>query len=81
MPMDTTSRFRCPACDFAIFNRRISNCESCGEALPKDLLYSPEDLLVIEQEHAKNEKIRLVLEKAEKRMKDSVQRLKDRMSD
>ena len=81
MLMNTTSRFRCPACGFAVFNRRIAKCESCGGALPADLLYSPEELLMIEQEHAKNEKTRQELEKAEKRERDGVQRLKDRMSD
>jgi ribosomal protein L37E len=31
---------RCPACGFAVFNRRYPKCESCGAALPDTVIYS-----------------------------------------
>lgn len=34
---------RCPACGFAVFNRRYPKCESCGEALPDTVVYSPSE--------------------------------------
>ena len=56
--MTTTNRFRCPACDFAIYNRRVNTCESCGANLPDELLLSARQLAYIDSEHARDEKIR-----------------------
>ena len=42
--MEILSKYRCPACDKTIFNRRIPNCEFCGASLPSELLYSQDDL-------------------------------------
>ena len=53
-----TTRFRCPACNFAIFNRRIATCEACGASLPAELLFSPAHLALLDAEHAKNERLR-----------------------
>lgn len=38
------NRFRCPACGFQIFNRRVAKCEGCGGQLPEELLYTPEEV-------------------------------------
>ena len=37
-------RFSCPACGFAVFNRRLAACERCGQALPQDMRYDGHDL-------------------------------------
>ena len=50
-----STRFRCPACQFPIFNRRVA---ACAEKLPADLLFSPEHLSLLDAEHAKNESVR-----------------------
>jgi ribosomal-protein-serine acetyltransferase len=34
--------FKCPACSRQIFNRRLANCEFCGEQVPQELLLSKE---------------------------------------
>jgi hypothetical protein len=72
--MNTATRFVCPACGFAIFNRRIANCESCAAALPADLLFSPDEVSAMEAEHARNEKLREELEKFEKRERERLKR-------
>jgi predicted ATP-dependent serine protease len=56
--MNSESRFRCPACGFAVYNRRVSKCESCSATLPNELLFTSEELRSIEAEHESNEKIR-----------------------
>ncbi|MFH2134865.1 MAG: hypothetical protein ABII81_06750 [Pseudomonadota bacterium] len=47
-------RYRCPACDFPIFNRRVPRCESCGADLPQALLYSEQQIASIDAEFDKN---------------------------
>ena len=49
------SKFKCPACGFQIFNRRVPKCERCGSALPPELLYSPEQLAALDAELKKNQ--------------------------
>ncbi len=56
--MNTESRFRCPNCNFAIFNRRLAKCESCSTALPPELLLSPEQLNFFEADHQRMGKMR-----------------------
>lgn len=53
-----TTRFRCPTCNFAIFNRRLATCEACGASLPDELLFSSAHLALLDAEHAKNERLR-----------------------
>lgn len=52
------SRFHCPACGFAIFNRRIAQCEACKAQLPVSLLFNTTDLERIQVDADRNEKIR-----------------------
>ena len=47
-------RYRCPSCNFPIFNRRVKRCESCGADLPQSLLYSEEQIASIDAEFEKN---------------------------
>jgi hypothetical protein len=79
--MDTTNRVRCPACGFAIFNRRVATCESCLAALPAELLYSPEELERVEADHAEQEKIRQEMAKAEQRDRARDEVRKNRVTD
>lgn len=51
-------RFRCPACGFVVYNRRVAKCESCSALLPAELRYTPEELQASEAEHEGNEAIR-----------------------
>jgi hypothetical protein len=50
--------FRCPACGFRIFNRRVPRCELCGVALPPELLFSREEAAALDAEHEKSRKER-----------------------
>ena len=52
------SRFRCPACDFAIFNRRLAQCEACKAELPINLRFNAADLARLQVEADRNEKVR-----------------------
>lgn len=61
------SRFTCPACRFPIFNRRVATCESCGAALPAELLFTAQQLKVIDAEHQRNEQARKDLANAAKK--------------
>jgi ribosomal protein L37E len=51
-------RFRCPACGFAVYNRRVAKCESCAAPLPDELRFTSEELKTIETEHESIEKVR-----------------------
>ena len=51
-----TTKFRCPACGFQIFNRRIAKCESCGAPLPSELLFSKDQIAALDAEHEKSRK-------------------------
>jgi hypothetical protein len=50
----TDQQYRCPACGFSIFNRRLAVCESCGGALPPDLLFSSEEKAALDAEHERS---------------------------
>lgn len=58
-----TSPLRCPACNFTVFNRRVSTCEKCGKALPPQFLFSPEDLARLAEEDARMQKARRDLQR------------------
>ena len=60
--MNKPAKHRCPACGFAIFNRRVAKCESCSAALPAELLFTPQQITAIDAEHERNEKIRQTFE-------------------
>ena len=50
------NRYRCPACGFQIFNRRVPKCESCGTVLPPDLLFTREQIADLDAQHEKSRK-------------------------
>jgi len=52
------TRFRCPACGFAIFNRRVARCEACHALLPDELRFSEADLVRLSEDEARNAAIR-----------------------
>jgi hypothetical protein len=45
-------KYQCPKCQREIYNRRNKFCGFCGMELPKEILFSPEELLKIDQEEA-----------------------------
>jgi uncharacterized membrane protein len=47
-------KYKCPHCNFPIFNRRVKNCESCHALLPAEFLYSKEQIEAIDAEFEKN---------------------------
>ncbi len=49
-------KFVCPSCEKPIYNRRIEKCEFCGEALPKGLLYSQNDVDNLDKQQAESMK-------------------------
>ena len=59
------NRFRCPACGFAIFNRRIKNCESCKVDLPPELLFTSQQIAELNAQHERSRK-----ERAERELRD-----------
>ena len=56
--VNSQTRFRCPACGFAIFNRRLAQCEFCKAALPVNRLFNASDLARLQAEADRNAKIR-----------------------
>jgi len=49
-------RYRCPECGFQIFNRRVPKCESCGAALPAELLLRRDQIAALDAAHEKSKK-------------------------
>jgi len=41
---------KCPKCNSIIYSRRNALCGACGEKLPPELLFSPAEREVVEQE-------------------------------
>jgi hypothetical protein len=52
------SKYRCPACGFQIFNRRVAKCESCGVAVPRDLLLSAQEASKLDARYERGTKER-----------------------
>lgn len=44
-------KFRCPACGFQIFNRRVTKCEGCGCELPSELLFSRDEVTKLDAQY------------------------------
>jgi hypothetical protein len=59
-------RYRCPACGFQIFNRRLAKCESCGAALPSDLLLNDDQKATLDANHEKGRKARAGRKRADR---------------
>lgn len=51
-------RHRCPHCGFAVYNRRLSRCESCGGALPPSIRLSEAERQHMEADAERNEQVR-----------------------
>ena len=56
--MTTSMRFKCPACGFSVFNRRLNLCEACKAPLPISLGFNEKELALLEEEALRNAKIR-----------------------
>lgn len=72
--MTDTPRFRCPACGFAVFNRRLPACESCHAPLPAQFQFTAAERALIEEDAARMEKIRRDLALEAERMREQAER-------
>jgi len=72
--MIDSSRFRCPACGFAVFNRRLASCESCKAPLPAGLRFTEADLARLEEESARIEKVRSDMAREAERLEEERRR-------
>ena len=72
--MTDSSRFRCPACGFTVFNRRIAACESCKAPLPANLMFTGKELARLEEESARIAKIRADMAREAERLEQERQR-------
>src|SRR5712675_2089969 len=52
----STNKYRCPACGFQVFNRRFAKCESCGAALPGEMLFTAAERAALDTEHERRRK-------------------------
>ncbi|WP_374429116.1 hypothetical protein [Ideonella dechloratans] len=59
--MPTASRFRCPACGFTVFNRRLTHCEACRAPLPESLRFDAPALARLERDAAEIDRQRAEL--------------------
>ncbi len=58
-----SSRYKCPDCSFAVFNRRVARCEKCGVALPEEVRFTAQELDLLAQESARIERARQELQR------------------
>lgn len=56
--MTLHTRFRCHACGFTVFNRRLATCESCHANLPVELRFTAADLVRLAEDEARNTETR-----------------------
>jgi hypothetical protein len=56
--IELNMKYRCPACGFNIFNRRIAKCESCRADLPAHLLFSPDEIKKLDMQYQQRRKER-----------------------
>lgn len=72
--MTASSRVRCPAYGFTVFNRRIAACESCKAPLPANLMFTGKELARLEEEAARIAKIRADMARETERLEEERQR-------
>ena len=47
------SKYTCPSCDRQVFNRRLPNCEFCGQVLPYEMLLPLDEQKRIDEESSR----------------------------
>lgn len=50
--------YKCPACGFQIYNRRVTKCEKCHQPLPADLLFSTTEVAALNTQYESSKKAR-----------------------
>lgn len=59
MPTNARStRPTCPACGFAVFNRRCATCEKCHAALPASIAYTASEIAGLQKKEQVEEEAR-----------------------
>ncbi len=51
-------RFVCPSCHFTVYNRRVAQCEKCGQDLPAEFRFSAKERQLLAEEEVRQEKAR-----------------------
>ena len=72
--MTDTSRFRCPACGFTVFNRRVAACEACKAPLPEELRFTGKELARIEEDAARIARVRADIAREAERLEEERKR-------
>jgi ribosomal protein L37AE/L43A len=75
--MTQADRYRCPACNFRIYNRRSAHCEKCGGPIPKELRFSAQDVEFLAREDAAIAKERRDLEREAAELEAARQRRRE----
>ncbi|MFZ6710283.1 hypothetical protein [Undibacterium sp. TC9W] len=57
----------CPACGFAVFNRRYAKCEKCGISLPETIVMSRQELRDIRERERQEEEAAAELKRKQAR--------------
>jgi hypothetical protein len=70
----TLSRYVCPACARAVFNRRLANCEFCDTPLPASFGYKPAELALIAAQEAQSDRARRALAREAAALEEARQR-------
>jgi len=50
--------YHCPSCQRVLYNRRLSQCGFCGEDIPENLRFTPEEIAALDRETAELEEQR-----------------------
>jgi rRNA maturation endonuclease Nob1 len=48
--------FKCPACHSVIYSRKQKLCGQCGSEIPADLLLSPEQKRILDEDQKRSDK-------------------------
>lgn len=72
--MTPNPRFRCPACGFTVFNRRLSTCESCKAPLPENMRLTEAECTRMEQDEERNARTRQELARQAEELERQKQR-------
>jgi hypothetical protein len=52
------SKYKCPACNRAVLNRRVGHCLYCSATLPPEFLFSKEKMARLDNEQHKQDELR-----------------------
>ena len=71
MTKQQKQKYCCQACGREIVNRAVDRCLYCGESIPKELLFTEEE--IHENEEAYEEKIRGIEERRKRKKRNNIE--------